>query len=199
MVDPTSGGSSNFGNMFSMAGAALLLPFLPMLPIQVLLNNLLYDTSELALPFDRVDEEAVARPVRWDMRLIERFMLVFGPLSSVFDFLTFGALLWLLRAGEAEFQTGWFVESLASQILVIFVIRTRRSLFASRPHPLLTWLSLGLVAAAAALPFTPVAGWFGFVPLPPAYFAFLAAAILAYLALVEGAKRIFFRRLARGS
>ncbi|MFO1055994.1 MAG: cation transporting ATPase C-terminal domain-containing protein [Dongiaceae bacterium] len=107
------------------------------------------------------------------MRLIERFMLVFGPLSSVFDFLTFGALLWLLRAGEAEFQTGWFVESLASQILVIFVIRTRRSLFASRPHPLLTWLSLGLVAAAAALPFTPVAGWFGFVPLPPVYFSSL--------------------------
>ncbi|MFO1055992.1 MAG: magnesium-translocating P-type ATPase [Dongiaceae bacterium] len=184
------GGSSNFGNMFSMAGAALLLPFLPMLPIQVLLNNLLYDTSELALPFDRVDEEAMARPVRWDMRLIERFMLVFGPLSSVFDFLTFGALLWLLRAGEAEFQTGWFVESLASQILVIFVIRTRRSLFASRPHPLLTWLSLGLVAVAAALPFA-VGRWFGFVPLPPVYYLFLAAAILAYLALVEGAKRYF--------
>jgi Mg2+-importing ATPase len=190
------GGSSNFGNMFSMAGAALLLPFLPMLPIQVLLNNLLYDTSELALPFDRVDEEAVARPVRWDMKLIQRFMLVFGPLSSVFDFLTFAALIWLLGAGEAEFQTGWFVESLASQILVIFVIRTRRHLFASRPHPLLTWLSLALVALAAALPFTPVGAWFGFVPLPPAFFAFLAAAILAYLGLVEGAKRLFFRRLA---
>jgi Mg2+-importing ATPase len=193
------GGSSNFGNMFSMAGAALLLPFLPMLPIQVLLNNLLYDTSELALPFDRVDEEAVEGPVRWDMQLIQRFMLVFGPLSSVFDFLTFAALLWLVDAGEALFQTGWFVESLASQILVIFVIRTRRSLLASRPHPLLTWLSLGLVAVGTLLPFTPVGAWFGFVPLPPIFFVFLTVAILAYLALVEGAKRLFFRRLAERS
>ena len=104
------GSSSNFGNMFSMAGAALFLPFLPMLPIQILLNNLLYDVSEIAIPFDRVDPEATARPVKWDVRLIERFMLVFGPVSSVFDFLTFYALLHLFGAGEALFQTGWFIE-----------------------------------------------------------------------------------------
>ena len=104
------GSSSNFGNMFSMAGAALFLPFLPMLPIQVLLNNLLYDVSEIAIPFDRVDPEATARPVTWDVKLIERFMLVFGPVSSVFDFLTFYALLHLFGAGEALFQTGWFIE-----------------------------------------------------------------------------------------
>ena len=104
------GSSSNFGNMFSMAGAALFLPFLPMLPIQILLNNLLYDVSEIAIPFDRVDQEATARPVKWDVKLIERFMLVFGPVSSVFDFLTFYALLYLFGAGEALFQTGWFIE-----------------------------------------------------------------------------------------
>ena len=119
------GSSSNFGNMFSMAGAALFLPFLPMLPVQVLLNNLLYDVSEMGVPFDRVDASALARPVRWSTTLIERFMLVFGPVSSLFDFLTFFVLLRLFGADAAQFQTGWFVESLATQALVVFVIRTR--------------------------------------------------------------------------
>jgi Mg2+-importing ATPase len=110
------GSSSNFGNMFSMAGAALFLPFLPMLQIQILLNNLLYDVSEIAIPFDRVDEEAIAGPVKWDVKFIERFMLVFRPVSSVFDFLTFYVLLYLFGAGETLFQTGWFIESITTQV-----------------------------------------------------------------------------------
>ena len=146
------GSSSNFGNMFSMAGAALFLPFLPMLPIQILLNNLLYDVSEIAIPFDRVDQEATARPVKWDVKLIERFMLVFGPVSSVFDFLTFYALLYLFGAGEALFQTGWFIESITTQVLVVFAIRTRRRFFRSKPHGFLVAMALGSVAVAIVLP-----------------------------------------------
>src|SRR4029079_866750 len=136
------GSSSNFGNMFSMAGAALILPFLPMLPTQVLLNNLLYDMSEAGIPLDHVEPQAVARPTRWDLRLIQRFMVVLGPVSSLFDFLTFFALLHLFKANEALFQTGWFVESLATQVLVIFVIRTRGRPWHSRPHPALVGLTL---------------------------------------------------------
>ena len=128
------GASSNFGNMFSMAGATLILPFLPMLPIQILLNNLIYNVSEIAIPFDSVDPEAIVKPVQWDIKLIERFMLVFGPVSSVFDFLTFYALLAFFGAGEALFQTGWFIESMTTQTLVVFCIRTRRLFFRSRPH-----------------------------------------------------------------
>ena len=149
------GSSSNFGNMFSMAGAALFLPFLPMLPIQILLNNLLYDVSEIAIPFDRVDPEVTARPVKWDVKLIERFMLVFGPVSSVFDFLTFYALLYLFGAGEALFQTGWFIESMTTQVLVVFAIRTRRRFFRSRPHGFLVAMALGSVAVAIVLPLLP--------------------------------------------
>ncbi|MBI3517307.1 MAG: magnesium-translocating P-type ATPase [Proteobacteria bacterium] len=190
------GGSSNFGNMFSMAGAALFLPFLPMLPIQVLLNNLLYDLSETGVPFDNVDPEAVAAPVHWDIRLIERFMLVMGPLSSVFDFLTFFALLALFSADERLFQTGWFVESVATQVLVIFAIRTRRHLLASWPHPLLAGLSIGVAVLALLLPLSPLAPWFGFVAPPAWFYVFLAAMVGAYLALVEIVKRAFYRRMA---
>src|SRR5689334_17328938 len=164
------GSSSNFGNMFSMAGAALFLPFLPMLPIQILLNNLLYDVSEIAIPFDQVDQEAVAAPVTWDVRLIEKFMLVFGPVSSIFDFLTFYALLSLFGAGEAQFQTGWFIESMTTQILVVFAIRTRRRFYRSKPHPFLVTMALGSVTAAAVLPLLPLGRWFGFVTPPPLFF-----------------------------
>jgi Mg2+-importing ATPase len=190
------GSSSNFGNMFSMAGAALFLPFLPMLPIQVLLNNLLYDCSELGVPLDRVDEDALSRPVRWDLGLIERFMLVLGPVSSLFDFLTFAALWWLFAAGEALFQTGWFVESLATQVLVILVIRTRKAPWRSRPDGVLLMLALGVAATGALLPLTPLGPLFGFVPPPPRFYLFLAVAVPAYLGLVEGVKRWFYRRLA---
>jgi len=187
------GSSSNFGNMFSMAGAALFLPFLPMLPIQILLNNLLYDVSEIAIPFDRVDPEATSRPVKWNIRLIERFMLVFGPVSSVFDFLTFYALLSLFGAGQALFQTGWFIESITTQVLVVFAIRTRRWFFQSMPRGFLVVMALAAVAIAIALPMVPLGAWFGFTPPPPLFFAYLIGATAAYLALVELVKRIFYR------
>lgn len=190
------GSSSNFGNMFSMAGAALFLPFLPMLPIQILLNNLLYDVSEIAIPFDQVDQEAVAAPVKWDVRLIEKFMLVFGPVSSIFDFLTFYALLSLFGAGEALFQTGWFIESMTTQILVVFAIRTRRRFYRSKPHPFLVTMALGSVTAAAVLPLLPLGRWFGFVTPPPLFFVYLIGATVAYLALVEVSKVVFYRILA---
>ncbi len=186
------GSSSNFGNMFSMAGAALFLPFLPMLPTQVLLNNLLYDISEVGVPFDNVDAEAVRRPVRWDIKFIERFMLLLGPVSSLFDFLTFFVLLRLFGASERMFQTGWFVESLATQCLVIFVIRTRKAPWQSLPNPVLTILTLAAVLIGLVFPLTPLGALFGFVEPPPAFYIFLVSAIVAYLLLVEGVKRLLY-------
>ncbi len=191
------GASSNFGNMFSMAGAALLLPFLPMLPLQILLNNLIYNISEVAIPFDNVDSEAVVSPVSWDVKLIERFMLVFGPLSSVFDFLTFYAMLRLFGATAPLFQTGWFVESMVTQLLVVFCIRTRRLAVRSRPGKFLFGITLGAVVLAIVLPLLPIANCFGFVPPPPLFFAYLAGATLAYLGLVELAKIPFYRTIGR--
>ncbi len=189
------GSSSNFGNMFSMAGAALFLPFLPMLPPQVLLNNLLYDVSEVGVPFDNVDEDALKLPVRWDINFIQRFMLVLGPVSSLFDFLTFFALLALFGAGQAMFQTGWFIELLATQCLVIFIIRTRGVPWRSRPHPLLTVLTLGAVFVGLLIPFTPLGRLLGFVEPPPGFYVFLVCAVAAYLLLVEIVKRWLYRRL----
>jgi Mg2+-importing ATPase len=188
------GSSSNLGNMVSMAGAALFLPFLPMLPTQVLLNNLLYDFSEVGVPFDRVDPETVAQPIRWDLGIIKRFMLVLGPLSSVFDFFTFWALLSLFEANEQIFQSGWFVESLATQTLVVLVIRTRRRPWESRPHPLLAGLSLGVAGAGVLLPFTPLGALFGLRPLPPLYYALLVGTVAVYLAAVELAKQAIYAR-----
>jgi len=186
--------SSNFGNMFSMAAATLFLPFLPMLPMQILLNNLLYDVSEIPLPLDNVDDEDLARPRRWDMRFIRNFMVTIGPISSLFDFLTFYLLMTVLNANETLFHTGWFVESIATQVLVIFVIRTRRNPLRSHPNRWLTLTSLGVVATAMLLPFTPAAAWLGFTPLPPLFFALLAGLVTAYLLLVEVGKRGFYRR-----
>lgn len=190
------GSSSNFGNMFSMAGAALFLPFLPMLPIQVLLNNLLYDVSEAGIPLDNVDADTLARPVRWDLTLIQRFMLVMGPVSSAFDFLTFYVLLHMFDAGEALFQTGWFVESLATQVLVIFVIRSRHLSWRSRPNPVLATITVGVAILGALLPLSPIAPWFGFVAPPPAFYLFMALSVVAYLVMMEGMKRLFFRYIA---
>jgi Mg2+-importing ATPase len=188
--------SSNFGNMFSMAAATLFLPFLPMLPMQILLNNLLYDVSEIPLPLDNVDDEDLAHPRRWDMRFIRNFMLTIGPISSLFDFFTFYLLMAVLSANETLFRTGWFVESIATQVLVIFVIRTRRNPLRSHPNRWLTLTSLGIVAVAMLLPFTPVAAWLGFTPLPPLFFGLLAALVASYLLLVEAGKRWFYNRLA---
>ena len=189
--------SSNFGNMFSMAAATLFLPFLPMLPLQILLNNLLYDVSEITLPLDNVDDEDLVRPKRWDMAFIRNFMLTIGPISSLFDFLTFYLLLRLFNAHEALFRTGWFVESIATQVLVIFVIRTRRNPLRSHPHRWLVATSLAVVLIAMLLPFTPLAPYLGFAPLPPVFFGLLAALLLLYLLMVEGAKQWFYRRLMK--
>jgi Mg2+-importing ATPase len=185
--------SSNFGNMFSMAGATLILPFLPMLPVQILLNNLLYAVSEMPIPLDEVDSQITEKPEHWDMRFIRDFMLVLGPVSSVFDFLTFGLLLLVFHANAALFQTGWFIESLATQVLVIFVLRTRRNPLRSRPHPILAATSVAVVALAVVLPFTPLGVWFGFVP-PSAAFLFAIAGLTgSYLLLAQGAKWAFYR------
>jgi Mg2+-importing ATPase len=186
------GTSSNFGNMFSAAGASLFLSFLPMLPSQILLNNLLYDTSQLAIPTDNVDEEQLRRPSHWDIRFIRRFMLYFGPFSSLFDFVTFGVMLWVFHSGPAQFRSGWFVESLATQTLIIFAIRTRRiPFFRSHPSLPLTLAALGVVTVGALLPATPLAQALGFQSLPAGYFATLAGMVVCYLALVEIGKRVF--------
>jgi Mg2+-importing ATPase len=189
------GTSSNFGNMFSAAGASLFLTFLPMLPSQILLNNLLYDSSQLAIPTDEVDPEQVAQPTRWDVSFIRRFMLFFGPISSVFDFLTFGVMLWVFHAGPALFRSGWFVESLATQTLVIFAIRTRRiPFFRSRPSLPLTLAALAVVTIGAVLPYTGhLARILGFRPLPGSFFLFLILAVLSYLVLIEVGKHWFYR------
>jgi P-type Mg2+ transporter len=190
------GTSSNFGNMFSMAGASLFLPFLPMLPVQILLNNLLYDVSELPIPLDRVDDDYLSHPRHWDMNFIRNFMLVIGPVSSIFDFLTFYIMLTIFHAGEALFHTGWFIESMATQVLVIFIIRTRKNPFKSRPNPWLIACSLTVVGVAATLPFTPVGQQLGFVAPPAFFFLVLTVMLLAYLLAVEGMKRWFFHRFA---
>ena len=192
------GTSSNFGNMFSMAGAALFLPFLPLLPTQILLNNLLSDVSEIPIPLDRADAAEVASPQKWDMTLIRDFMWVLGPVSSLFDFLTFYVLLAFLHADETLFRTGWFIESLATQVLVIFVIRTRGPAFSSAPSPLLAATSISIIAVALALPWMPFAAALGFTPPPALFYLALGTMVLAYLGLAEMAKRMFYRRRQGG-
>jgi len=187
------GTSSNFGNMFSMAGASVFLPFLPMLPTQILLNNFLYDLSQITIPTDNVDDEYLRKPQQWDIRLIRNFMLFIGPISSIFDFLTFYVLLHFFHANEALFHTGWFVESIATQTLVIFIIRTSRNPLRSRPSWPLMSTTLMIVAVGVLLPFSPLARLLGFVPLPGIYLAFVAAATLVYLSLVEVGKRVLLR------
>jgi Mg2+-importing ATPase len=185
--------SSNFGNMFSAAGASLFLGFLPMLPSQILLNNLLYDVGQLAIPTDAVDAEVVARPTAWDIHFVRRFMIVFGPISSIFDFLTFFVMLGVLHAGHAEFRTGWFVESLATQTLVVFLIRTRRvPFFRSRPSRAMLVTPLSMAAVGAVLPSTPLAQVLGFAALPLSFFLILVGMVVVYLGLIEAAKARFY-------
>lgn len=186
------GTSSNFGNMFSMAGAALFLPFLPMLPTQILLNNFLYDLSEVPIPLDEVDKEELKFPRVMDISFIRNFMLTIGPISSAFDFLTFYVMLTILNANEALFQTGWFVESLCTQVLVIFIIRTKGNPLKSRPHRLLAIVSLSVAAIGAFLPFTSVGTYFGLVPPPLEFYLILASMVVIYLVIVESVKRIFY-------
>ncbi|HVU05211.1 MAG TPA: magnesium-translocating P-type ATPase [Polyangiaceae bacterium] len=184
--------SSAFGNMLSMAAASTILPFLPMLPKQILLNNFLYDVAQVAIPSDSVDPEYLTRPRRWDIRGVRRFMIALGPLSSLYDFLTFAVLLRVFRASETQFHTGWFMESVATQALVVFVIRTGRNPFRSRPSRLLTATTVGAVLVALSLPFAPGARWLGFEPPPVPFLAFIAVATVTYLALVQLVKRRAF-------
>jgi P-type Mg2+ transporter len=186
------GTSSNFGNMLSMAVAAALLPFLPLLPAQILLNNFLYDASQLTIPTDNVDASWVARPRKWDPAMIQRFMFGLGPVSSLYDFLTFGVMLWIFQAGPELFRAGWFIESLATQTLVIFVIRTAGNPFKSRPSRPLLLTVVGGVLAGLVVVMSPLGGLLGFAPLPPLFFGVLVLMTATYLALVQVIKRRFY-------
>jgi Mg2+-importing ATPase len=190
-------GSSNFGNMLSMIGASALLPFLPMAPVQILVNNLLYDVSQTALATDDVDAEWLARPRRWDIGGIGRYMVAIGPLSSLFDYLTFGALVWLFDGlhDRALFQTGWFVESLLSQTLIVHVIRTGRVPFLqSKPSRTLLAMTVAVCAFGIWLPFSPFAPALGLTQLPAGYWWALAAFLIAYLGLTQLVKAWLVRR-----
>jgi Mg2+-importing ATPase len=179
--------------MFSMAGASLFLPFLPLLPKQVLLLNLMTDFPEMTIATDSVDPEYIQQPHRWNIKFIRRFMVWFGLLSSVFDYATFGVLLSILKSKEGQFQTGWFVESVISACLVVLVIRTRRTFFQSRPGRYLLLTTLLVVAATLVLPYTSIAGILGFEPLPGSFLVAVAAIVAAYAVAAEVAKRLFYR------
>lgn len=188
--------SSNFGNMFSLIGASLFLPFFPMLPSQILLNNFLYDTSQLSIPSDNVDAEYLKKPKHWDLKMIKRFMIIFGPISSIFDILTFVILFFVFKAPEATFQAGWFVESLATQVLVIHIIRTRRIPFLqSRPSKYLLLSTIGAVLLGGLLTMPIVGGFFGFNPLSLPMLLTIIALVITYLFLVEGVKQLFFKKI----
>jgi Mg2+-importing ATPase len=187
--------SSNFGNMFSMAGASLFLPFLPLLPTQILLTNLMTDFPELTISTDNVDSEMVDQPRRWNVGFIRDFMVVFGPLSSIFDYITFGVLLLVLHSSTVLFRTGWFVESVVSAALIVLVIRTRRPFFKSVPGRNLVIATLAIVGAAVIFPYTPLGGLFGFAQ-PPVWFILVMAVIVAfYIFAGDAAKRNFYKRV----
>ena len=186
------GTSSNFGNMLSMAVAAAVLPFLPLLPAQILLNNFLYDLSQLSIPTDNVDPSWVARPRKWDTGMIQRFMFGLGPISSLYDFLTFGVMLWMFNAGPELFRAGWFIESLATQTLVIFVIRTAGNPFKSRPSRALVLTVVGGVLAGLFVVVSPLGSVLGFASLPPLFFGVLVVMTVTYLGVVQVLKRRFY-------
>lgn len=189
--------SSNFGNMFSMIGASLFLPFFPMTAGQILLNNFIYDTSQLAIPSDNVDPEYLKKPKHWNLNFIKKYMVIFGPISSIFDLLTFYILFSLLHFNAATFQAGWFVESLATQTFVIYIIRTQKIPFLqSRPSKYLVLATLGAVAAGIILTQNKIGHFFGFSPLPWPAFLIIAVLVIAYLLLVEMVKRIFYKKMA---
>jgi len=191
------GTSSDFGNAFSAAGASFVLPFLPMLPTQILLTDGLYALSQVTIPSDNVDLEELRRPRQWNIKFIKYYMLFFGPISSIYDFLTFGVMLFVFHASGATFQTGWFVESLATEVLVIFVIRTARTPFyKSKPGKWLTTTCLGVAALGLALPYSPLAAGLGLVPLAPTYLLALMVIVVSYLALVGVLKHQFLKRFS---
>ena len=185
--------SANFGNMFSMAGASFFLPYLPLLPAQILLTNLMTDFTEMTIAADRVDAEMVDHPRRWDIHAIRKFMVTFGLVSSVFDFLTFGALLFILHATKEQFRTGWFLESIVSASLIVLVIRSRKPFFRSRPSKYLLLATLLTVAATVALPYTPLGDLFGFAQVPLAFLLLIALIVALYVVATEIVKAIFYR------
>jgi len=187
--------SANFGNMFSMAGASLFLPFLPLLPTQILLTNLMTDFPEMTIGTDNVDSEMVEQPRRWNVKFIRNFMITFGILSSVFDYLTFGMLLLVLRSSTVLFRTGWFVESVVSATLVVMVIRSRRPFFKSVPGRQLVVATIATVGVSLILPYTLLGGLFGFSPPPVSFMLAMAVIVLLYIVSGEVAKRIFYSRV----
>ena len=192
--------SSNFGGMFSTVGGSFILPFLPMTGAQVLLQNLIYDVAQMVIPGDHIDKDQESKPTHWDIKFIYRFMVLFGPISSIFDYTTFALMIFFFHAwtnNVPEFHSGWFIESFCSQTLIVFIIRTRRLPFwKSRPSRLLTWCTLGAIGLAIAIPYIPVCnGWFGLVPLPGIYFPWLLAEMCAYILLCELAKWLFYKKL----
>ncbi len=190
--------SANFGNMFSMAGASLFLPFLPLLPKQILLTNVLTDLPEMTIATDRVDRELIDRPRRWDIPFIRRFMLTFGFVSSIFDYLTFGVLLLVLHSTTGQFRTGWFVESVLSASLIVLVIRTRRPCYTSRPSAALLITTLLTGCVTMLLPVTPIGTFLGFEPLPPIFWLALMGILFAYVVAAELAKKQFYKRVDNG-
>jgi Mg2+-importing ATPase len=187
--------SANFGNMFSMAGASLFLPFLPLLPKQILLTNLLTDIPEMTIAADRVDQEMVAQPRRWDIKFIQKFMITFGLISSVFDYATFGALVLILHADTAQFRTGWFMESVISAAAVVLIIRTRRPFFQSRPGRYLVWSTAAVAALTLLIPYLPLGAALGFRPLPISFLLMLVGIVAAYMLAAELAKKFFYARV----
>ena len=186
--------SANFGNMFSMAGASLFLPFLPLLPTQILLTNLLTDLPEMTISTDNVDSNLIDQPRRWDIQFIRRFMITFGLVSSVFDYLTFAVLVWVLHASPEEFRTGWFIESVISACFIVLVVRTRRPFFMSYPSRPLLCTTLTCILFTMILPFTPIATYFAFTKLPVIYFPILLGIISLYVLSAEVAKYLFYPR-----
>jgi len=188
--------SANFGNMFSMAGASLFLPFLPMLPKQILLTNLMTDFPAMTIATDHVDAEMVDQPRRWNIAFIRKFMLIFGPVSSVFDYLTFAVLLWILHAAPDQFQTGWFVESVISATIIVLVIRTKRPCYKSRPGKYLFAATMAVVLVTLAFPFIPVRKIFGFVPLPASFLLMMGLIVALYILMTEWVKKLFYQKVS---
>ncbi len=187
--------SANFGNMFSMAGSSLFLPFLPLLPKQILLMNLFTDIPEMTIATDSVDREMTEKPRRWNVAFIRNFMITFGILSSVFDYLTFGVLLFILHANIAQFRTGWFMESVISASLIVLVIQSRRPFFRSRPSRQLLMATLLIVALTLIVPYTPLAAIFGFQSLNLLFLSLMGVIVILYVTAAEMAKKLFYERV----
>jgi Mg2+-importing ATPase len=191
--------SANFGNVFSMAGASLMLPFLPLLAPQILLNNFLSDIPATTIAADNVDPEWVTKPRRWNTRFIRNYMVLFGLVSSIFDFLTFGVLLYVFRASPVEFRTGWFIESLLTELIIALVVRTRHLFFRSRPGTLLLVSSLIVAGITLTIPYLPVSSWFGFVPLPASLMLAMIVLTALYVVVTEITKKYFYSKPANAA